>query len=126
MMPRHARSLSGLGTLILAMALPLFGTTAVGLAQEKAPPAPTAAADKAAQIAKGGTLFISYGCGWCHADGGRKDAKCPQLMNDPHDDDFLLTRIAIGSPGRMPAFGQSLAEPEIQALIAYIRNLKPD
>lgn len=46
-------------------------------------------------------------------------------MDDAHDDDFLMTRIATGSPGRMPAFGQSLPIGDIQAIIAYIRNLKP-
>jgi mono/diheme cytochrome c family protein len=81
--------------------------------------------DKAAQIEKGKSLFISYGCGWCHEQGGRHAARCPQLMDDPHDDAFLLTRIATGSPGRMPAFGQALAEPDIAAIITYIRNLKP-
>ena len=46
-------------------------------------------------------------------------------MDDPHDDDFLILRIATGSPGRMPAFGQALPIEDINAIIAYIRNLKP-
>jgi mono/diheme cytochrome c family protein len=46
-------------------------------------------------------------------------------MDDTHDDNFLMTRIATGSPGRMPAFGQSLQIEDIQAIIVYIRNLKP-
>ena len=46
-------------------------------------------------------------------------------MDDAHDDNFLMTRIATGSPGRMPAFGQSLQIEDIQAIIVYIRNLKP-
>lgn len=96
----------------------LLSATAA-LAEDKAPATPT-------EIARGRTLFISYGCGWCHEDGGRKAARCPQLMNDAHDDNFLLTRIATGSPGRMPAFGQSLAEPDIATIITYIRSLKPD
>ena len=87
-------------------------------------PAP-AAGDKAAQIERGSQAFIANGCGWCHANGGRKEGRCPQLMDDAHDDDFLITRIATGSPGRMPAFGQSLQIEDIQAIIIYIRNLKP-
>jgi mono/diheme cytochrome c family protein len=87
-------------------------------------PAP-AAGDKAAQIERGSQAFIANGCGWCHADGGRKEGRCPQLMDDTHDDNFLMTRIATGSPGRMPAFGQSLPIEDIQAIITYIRNLKP-
>jgi mono/diheme cytochrome c family protein len=87
-------------------------------------PAP-AADDKTAQIERGAQAFIANGCGWCHANGGRKEGRCPQLMDDAHDDEFLMTRIATGSPGRMPAFGQSLPIEDIQAIIAYIRNLKP-
>jgi mono/diheme cytochrome c family protein len=87
-------------------------------------PAP-ATGDKAAQIERGSQAFIANGCGWCHAAGGRKEGRCPQLMDDAHDDNFLMTRIATGSPGRMPAFGQSLPIEDIQAIIAYIRNLKP-
>src|SRR6516165_2132484 len=75
--------------------------------------------DPAAQIAHGKTLFISYGCGWCHEDGGRKAGKCPQLMGIQRDDNFILTRIATGSAGKMPAFGESLSGPDIQALLAY-------
>ena len=82
--------------------------------------------DAAAQIARGKVLFISYGCGWCHEDGGRKAGKCPQLMGIERDDDFILTRIATGSAGKMPAFGESLSGPDIQALLAYIRSLKPE
>jgi mono/diheme cytochrome c family protein len=82
--------------------------------------------DPAAQIAHGKTLFISYGCGWCHEDGGRKVGKCPQLMGTERDDDFMLTRIAIGSEGKMPAFGTALTGPDLQALLAYIHSLKPE
>ena len=71
-------------------------------------------------------LFISYGCGWCHEDGGRKAGKCPQLMGTERDDDFILTRIATGSAGKMPAFGEALSGPDFQALLAYIRSLKPE
>ena len=83
-------------------------------------------ADPAAQVAHGKTLFISYGCGWCHEGGGRKAGKCPQLMGTERDDDFILMRIATGSAGKMPAFGESLSGPDIQALLAYIRSLKPE
>ena len=109
---------------MLIAAVPTLPLAATAVWAEDKAPAP--AGDKAAEIAKGRSLFISYGCGWCHEDGGRKAARCPQLMNDPHDDAFLLTRIATGSPGRMPAFGQSLQEPDIAVLITYIRSLKPD
>ena len=88
-------------------------------------PAPAAAGDTAAQIERGSQAFIANGCGWCHENGGRKTGRAPQLMDDPHDNDSLMSRIATGSPGRMPAFGQALPIDDIQAIIAYIRNLKP-
>jgi mono/diheme cytochrome c family protein len=83
-------------------------------------------AEVAAQIARGKTLFISYGCGWCHEDGGRKAGRCPQLMDSPRDDNFILSRIAAGSPGKMPAFGQGLTEADMNAFLVYIRSLKPE
>jgi mono/diheme cytochrome c family protein len=82
--------------------------------------------DVAAQIAHGKTLFITYGCGWCHEGGGRKAGKCPQLMDTERDDNFILTRIAAGSPGKMPSFGAALTGPDMNDLLTYIRSLKPE
>jgi mono/diheme cytochrome c family protein len=113
--------------LCLMAGLALFvacGCIPVPASSAEQTPAP-AAGDKTAQIERGSQAFIANGCGWCHAAGGREEGRCPQLMNDAHDDDFLMTRIATGSAGRMPAFGQSLQIEDIQAIIAYIRNLKP-
>jgi mono/diheme cytochrome c family protein len=95
----------------------------VALAAETAAPA---AGDAAGQVSRGKSLFVSYGCGWCHEDGGRKAGKCPQLMNTQRDDNFILTRIATGSEGKMPAFGTTLNGADLQALLAYIHSLKPE
>ena len=65
-------------------------------------------------------------CGWCHEDGGRKDARGPQLMDSTRSDDYLMSRIATGAPGKMPAYGHVFDYDQIQAIIRYIRNLKPD
>jgi mono/diheme cytochrome c family protein len=91
----------------------------------EATPATAAGGDSAAKIERGSQAFAANGCGWCHQNGGRAIGRGPQLMDDPHDDDFLMSRIATGSPGRMPAFGQGLPIEDIQAIVAYIRNLKP-
>ncbi len=88
--------------------------------------APTGPTDAAAQIGRGKALFVSYGCGYCHEDGGRKAGKCPQLMGTQRDDNFILTRIATGSEGKMPAFGTALTGPDMMTLLAYIRSLKPE
>lgn len=93
-------------------------------AAETAPP--TTPTDVAVQIARGRTLFISYGCGWCHEGGGRKAGRCPQLMDTERDDNFIVSRIAAGSPGKMPAFGEGLSATDMQSLLAYIRSLKPE
>jgi mono/diheme cytochrome c family protein len=115
----------GAGSTILSAVLLcgyLAGTSPIDAAETT--PA-TAPADPAAQITRGRTLFISYGCGWCHEDGGRKAGRCPQLMGTEHDDNFILSRIAAGSPGKMPAFGAGLTEADMNALLVYIRSLKP-
>jgi len=99
------------------------GLSVAGAAETAAPTSP---ADAAAQIARGKTLFVSYGCGYCHEDGGRRAGKCPQLMDTQRDDNFILTRIATGSEGKMPAFGTVLAGPDMMTLLTYIRSLKPE
>ena len=70
-------------------------------------------------------LFAST-CGWCHSDAGRVAGKGPQLMDSPRSDDFLRNRIKVGKPGAMPAFGEAFTDAQIDAIIVYIRALKPD
>src|SRR3954466_10808121 len=70
-------------------------------------------------------LFASS-CGWCHSDAGRVAGRGPQLMNTQRSDDFLRNRIKVGKPGAMPAFAEAFTDAQIDAIIAYIRALKPD
>jgi mono/diheme cytochrome c family protein len=70
-------------------------------------------------------LFASV-CGFCHADGGRTAGKGPQLMNTKRSNAFITNRIKYGFPSRMPAFGQTLTEAQIKAIVHYIRHLKPE
>src|SRR5579883_910831 len=72
-----------------------------------------------------GQLFATT-CGWCHSDGGRAAGKGPQLMDTKRSDDFIRDRIKQGKPGAMPAFDQMLSDADIDAIIHYIRTLKPD
>ncbi len=65
-------------------------------------------------------------CGWCHTDGGRVAGKGPQLMGTKRSDDFIRNRIKNGKLGAMPAFGSQFSDADIDAIIAYIRGLKPD
>ena len=70
-------------------------------------------------------LFAST-CGFCHGDGGRAEGKGPQLMGTRRTDEFLRDRIKNGKEGAMPAFGQTLSDADIDAVIKYIHNLKPE
>lgn len=65
-------------------------------------------------------------CGWCHASGGREPGRGPRLMDTRLTDDEIATRIKFGKQGRMPAFGTSFDDAQIQAIVRYIRELKPE
>jgi mono/diheme cytochrome c family protein len=64
-------------------------------------------------------------CGWCHHKGGREAGKGPQLMGTALTDSQLAFRIKRGRQGFMPGFEGTFTEEEIQGLVRYIRNLKP-
>jgi mono/diheme cytochrome c family protein len=91
---------------------------------------PPAAAPATAASGTGGhfdpkQLFANV-CGWCHSSGGREAGKGPKLMGTELTDSELAYRIKNGKTGQMPAFGTSLNEQQIAAVVAYIRNLKPE
>lgn len=65
-------------------------------------------------------------CGFCHEDYGRHAGKGPQLMDSPSSDAFMFKRIQKGKPGRMAAFGSVFSDDQINQIIVFIRNLKPD
>jgi mono/diheme cytochrome c family protein len=87
-------------------------------AQQEAPPRPQSMLDVKA-------LFASN-CGFCHSDGGRAAGRGPQLMDSKRDDDFLRARIRSGKEGAMPAFGDMFSEADIDAILKYIHDLKPE
>ena len=70
-------------------------------------------------------LFTNV-CGWCHSSGGRTAGKGPQLMGTTLTDGEIAYRIKVGKVGQMPSFASALTEPQIAAVIVYIRNLKPE
>jgi mono/diheme cytochrome c family protein len=88
--------------------------------------APARADDTAKADADAQNIFNST-CGWCHQGGGRVAGGIgPKLMATDKSDDDIVNRIKNGKEGRMPAFGASLSDAQIQALLRYIRNLKPE
>jgi mono/diheme cytochrome c family protein len=108
--------------------LPLFAAALMalspdfGLAQQTAPPSTAAAPASKLDVPQ---LFAST-CGWCHTDSGRVAGKGPQLMNTARSDDFIRNRIKNGKEGAMPAFGTTFSDSDIDLIIVYIRDLKPD
>jgi mono/diheme cytochrome c family protein len=65
-------------------------------------------------------------CGWCHQNGGREAGRGPKLMDTRLTDAEIVTRIKNGKQGAMPAFGSSFDDAQIQAIVRYIRELKPE
>ena len=41
-------------------------------------------------------------------------------------DDFIVSRIKTGKAPGMPAFGRSFNDEQLQAIVAYIRNLRDE
>jgi mono/diheme cytochrome c family protein len=94
----------------------------LGLAQQTAAPPSAAAPSPKLDVPQ---LFATT-CGWCHTDSGRVAGKGPQLMNTARSDDFIRNRIKNGKEGEMPAFGTTFSDSDIDLIIVYIRDLKPD
>lgn len=64
-------------------------------------------------------------CGWCHFGGGRAPGKGPQLMGTELTDEQIVSRIRNGKVGAMPSFRTAFTDEQLQAIVAYIRGLKP-
>jgi mono/diheme cytochrome c family protein len=89
--------------------------------------APALGAESDAQADKDAVNIFNSTCGWCHQGGGRVAGGIgPKLMDSTRSDDFIVNRIKNGSEGKMPAFGAQFSEAQIQGLLRYIRNLKPE
>ncbi len=110
----------GVLAMSLAAALPAAAQQ-TGTAPDQ--PAPSETPDQASIDVN--QVFAST-FGWCHSDGGRAAGKGPQLMHSQRTDDFLRERIKTGKSGAMPAFGEVFDDAQIDAIVKYIRDLKPD
>jgi len=64
-------------------------------------------------------------CGWCHFGGGRDPGKGPQLMGTQLTDEQIMSRIRNGKVGAMPSFKGAFTDEQLQAIVSYIRELKP-
>jgi mono/diheme cytochrome c family protein len=71
-------------------------------------------------------------CALCHGANGGGDTPSGKAMKvkDLRSDavqkqtDVELTKTISGGKGKMPAYGKQLSEPDIAAVIAFIRTLK--
>jgi len=71
-------------------------------------------------------------CALCHGANGGGDTPSGKAMKvkDLRSDavqkqtDIELTKTISGGKGKMPAYGKKLSEPDIAAVIAFIRTLK--
>jgi mono/diheme cytochrome c family protein len=88
--------------------------------------APTESAAKGLRPAFDVEKLFANTCGWCHSDAGRAPGRGPQLMGTKLTDAEIVQRIKVGKAGAMPAFASAFSSDEIQAIVAYIRGLRPD
>jgi mono/diheme cytochrome c family protein len=75
-------------------------------------------------------------CARCHGPDGRGDPEIKKTMpnvRDFHDPAFrarastdAIVSVVMAGKGQMPAFGQSLSLPKMQALSGYVRRLGAD
>lgn len=106
----------------LALAVTLAGVLVGGPDRSSAGTAAVPTTDEARNTE---TLFSNL-CGFCHQAGGRAAGRGPKLAGTERSDEYLLNRIRVGKEGAMPAYGRAFTEPQLKALVAYIRSLKDD
>jgi mono/diheme cytochrome c family protein len=101
-----------------AVAVLLLGPELVGA--EKPPPT----AQQVQTTAASGKDVFTTNCGGCHtlADAGTSGASGPNL-DDAKPDAATVKAYVRGGGGGMPAFGDDLANAEIDAVAAYVSSV---
>lgn len=95
------------------------GCTVIGIFLTQ--PLRTVSADSSAKQ-RGAELFAQEGCAHCHGPAGVGGGKGPdlQLVRKRRNKDQITLQIHDGSLS-MPAFKDTLTDPQIQDLVAYLR-----
>ena len=75
------------------------------------------------QLLAQGAGFFAQSCGDCHGDDGHGD-EGPGLHNLAISDARIASQIKNGTKGEMPSFAKKYHDPEISALVAYVRTLR--
>jgi mono/diheme cytochrome c family protein len=73
--------------------------------------------------AQQGASLFARNCALCHGDDARGD-EGPSLYDLTRSDARIARIIKEGVKGEMPRFESKFSEPDIRALIAYLRTLK--
>ncbi len=83
-----------------------------------------AASKRKADEQAGAVLFRDKGCAYCHGVGGAGGKKAPSLLDlgkNPLWPPAKITAQIMNGGQKMPPFGDSLTDPEIAQLVAYLR-----
>jgi cytochrome c oxidase cbb3-type subunit III len=76
-------------------------------------------------LSQGKTLFSSYNCSGCHANGG--GGMGPALMDDQwiygYEPDQVYKSILEGRPNGMPTFRGKIPDEQLREIAAYVRSL---
>ena len=70
-----------------------------------------------------GYRLFDHNCAHCHGEDARGD-EGPDLHGLAKSDKRIEKIIKEGIKGEMPAFGKKFSDPDVQALIAFLRTLK--
>src|SRR5262249_39873463 len=65
-------------------------------------------------------------CGWCHSSGGRAPGRGPQPVGARPAAAENISRTKVGTTGAMPSFATAFNDQQLQAIVRYIRELKPE
>ena len=80
--------------------------------------------DSKADVEAGAVLYRDKGCPQCHgADltGNKKGPALADIANDPAWPAEKITKQIRDGGAKMPPFGESLTDPEIAQIVAYLR-----
>lgn len=88
-------------------------------------PSGNPAEHNAPALSEGKTLFASYNCAGCHANGG--GGMGPALMDDEwiygYYPDQIFRTILEGRPNGMPAFRGKIPDYQVWSIAAYVRSM---
>ena len=76
----------------------------------------------------GAVLFRDKGCAHCHGASGVGTQKAPALVNIRGNKTWTpekITQQILNGGKKMPPFSDSLSDPEVAQIVAYLRSKHP-